>query len=124
GADAEQAYWLKLDDLAQDICDLLGTLDYNTAHAIAAGTNAVAAKLLSVYVAETSLDLKDEYETIRRDLQRQGYTVLPDRALPLLKTELEAASREALSRCRLSVHLLGRNYGIVPEGAEESLIVL
>ncbi len=121
GADAEQAYWLKLDDLAQDICDLLATLEVQSP----VETNGVTvSKQLSVYVAETSLDLKDEYEIIRRDLQRHGYIVLPDRALPLLKTELETAGREALSRCQLSVHLLGRNYGVVPEGAEESLVVL
>jgi hypothetical protein len=121
GADAEQAYWLKLDDLAQDMSDLLTTLETQSP---AEGNNATVSKQVSVYVAETSLDLKEEYETIRRDLQRHGYTVLPDRTLPLLKTELELAGRAALRHCRLSVHLLGRNYGIVPEGAEESLVVL
>jgi hypothetical protein len=66
----------------------------------------------------------EERDTIKRDLQRQGYTVLPDRALPLLDSELEVMARDALSQCRLSVHLFGRNYGIVPEGTDESLAVL
>ncbi len=123
GADAEQAFWLKLDDLAQDICGLLETLE--TAEPSPSTNNdATPSEQVSVYVAETSLDLKEEREIIKRDLQRQGYAVLPDRTLPLFREELETTIREALNRCRLSVHLFGRNYGIVPEGAEESLVVL
>jgi hypothetical protein len=48
--------------------------------------------------------------------------VLPDRALPLALSELEADVREYLSRCRLSVHLVGQTYSLVPEGGLTSLV--
>jgi hypothetical protein len=32
--------------------------------------------------------------------------------------------REELARASLSIHLIGRNYGLIPEGARESLVVI
>ena len=47
---------------------------------------------------------------------QHGYTVLPDRPLPLAADEVEAAVREDLDRCRLSIHMVGRTYSMVPGG--------
>ncbi len=77
-----------------------------------------------VYLAETSFDLKNERDVIKRELLGHGYKVLPDRPLPLIAPEAEELIKGALERCKLSVHLVGRNYGIVPEGAAQSLVVL
>ena len=45
---------------------------------------------------------------------QHGYTVLPDRPLPLAAGEVEAAVREDLARCRLSIHMVGRTYSWCP----------
>ncbi len=76
----------------------------------------------AVFLAETTSDLREQRDAIRRDLQQHGYTVLPNRALPSTASELKAALREDLSRCQLSVHLFGKNYSLVPEGEVESLL--
>ena len=44
--------------------------------------------------------------------------VLPTRPLPLRAEELEDFVREELDRCQMSIHLIGRNYGIVPEDGD------
>ena len=63
-------------------------------------------------------DLKPQRDALRRALQQHGYTVLPARTLPLVEGELAAAVREDLAACRMSIHMFGGNYGMVPEGAE------
>ena len=50
--------------------------------------------------------------------------MLPDRPLPLVGPECEEAVTEMLDRCALSIHLIGRNYGLIPEGATESIVVM
>lgn len=115
GPDAEKDFWLKLDDLAHDLCDLLKLLP--------PPPNPIAARG-SVYLAVTTSELKDRREAIQRDLVQHGYTVLPDRPLPVAVTEVEAAVREDLARCRLSIHMVGRTYSMVPEGGLASLAEL
>src|SRR5688500_9613376 len=112
GPDAEKDFWLKLDDLAHDICDLLKLVPPPVDAAPGRGC---------VYLAVTTADLKDSREEIRRDLVQHGYTVLPDRPLPLAAGEVEAAVREDLARCRRSIHLVRRSYSLLPEGAMLSL---
>lgn len=69
-------------------------------------------------------DLRQEREAIQRDLVRSGYEVLPDRALPLLASGLETLVQEQLARSTLSIHLFGRSYGVVPDGATRSVTAL
>lgn len=119
GEDAQRDFWLKLDDLAHDIADLLSRLE---GEAATAGGTPVGAEGPVVYLADTSIDLKEEHEAVKRLLASQNIAVLPNRALPLSAPELEAFVAEQLGRARLSIHLIGRNYGIVPEGSEESVV--
>src|SRR5262249_54748126 len=78
----------------------------------------------TVYLAETSFDLKEKRDALKRELVERGYAVLPDRPLPLYGPDCTALVREQLARCRMSVHLVGRSYGVVPEGSTASLIEL
>ncbi len=112
GPDAEKDFWLKLDDLAHDICDVLKLVPPPPNRAPARGF---------VYLAATTSELKESREAIKRDLVQHGYTVLPDRPLPHTLEEVEAAVREDLARCRLSIHMFGRTYSLVPEGGLASL---
>lgn len=120
GPEAERQFLARLDDLAWDICQLLQLLRANGSEAPELPAVAKAA----VYLAETSFDLREEREAIRRDLLRNGYEVLPDRPLPLVAADLEAFVREQVARCALSIHLIGRGYGVVPDGTLRSVVSL
>jgi hypothetical protein len=123
GPDAQRDFWIKLDDLAHDICALLETLEAGeTGMAAAAAPAALGQNSDAVFLALTTSELREQREALARDLQQHGYTILPDRILPLVSGELETAIRRDLARCRMSIHLIGRSYSLVPEGGVDSLI--
>lgn len=113
----ETDYWARIDDLAHDICDLLNRLGPESA---APGGDEPP----TVFLAETTFDLKSARENVRRDLLRQGVRVLPNRPLPPFAEPLEAAVREDLAQSELAVHLVGKSYGVVPDGARISFVEL
>src|SRR2546423_1876360 len=115
-------YWEKLDDIAYDIKQMLDTLARPPADASAPPPVAGAAsEVKTVYLSETTSDLSGERDLIKRELQQKGHVVLPDRELPLRGPSLRDALREYLTRSSLSIHLLGGNYGIIPEEENRSL---
>ncbi len=122
GPEDSRQYWARLDDLAHDITEALSLLQTQDSVAGPMAVNGIEQP--TVYLAEASFDLRSERDAVKRELLGYGYKVLPDRPLPLVAPDAESMIREQLERCRLSVHLVGRNYGIVPEGATESLVVL
>jgi len=115
----EQKYWAKLDDIAHDICDLLERLETTgeTGERKRDGQ-------LTVYLAETSSDLKEQRDIVKRELLELGYNVLPDFRLPAVESEFRQSMEDLLAQCVLSVHMVGRNYGPVPEGTQKSIVVL
>lgn len=115
-------YWEKLDDLAHDIKHLIETLKDAAERPGAPPQAAPEGK--TVYLAETTSDLREERESIKRELQQHGHTVLPDRELPLVGDSLKDVVREYLSRSEISVHLMGSRYGIIPEGESRSVAQL
>lgn len=119
----ERKYWAKLDDLAHDVSELLTLLEQGGGGPAGNG-GAVAGGRETVYLANTTFDLEEQRDAIRRDLDENGFRVLPDRPLPLESTSFSAAVQEMLAQCRLSVHPLGRNYGVVPEGTTKSIVAL
>jgi len=121
GGDNFRRYFEEMDDLAYDIADVLKSLSGNAAgnKATADLSAATTASLPTVYLAETTSDLAQQAEEIKRDLRGRGYSVLPAATLPDTSERLTAEVRDALKRSSLSVHLVGRNYGAVPEGAGE-----
>jgi hypothetical protein len=118
GPEYQQKFLMKLDDLAQDLRDLLDIVEGGGADE--ALPDAPAGE--SIFLAVTTLDLQDERDAIRRDLQQHGYTVLPARTLSPVGTEVEAEVREDLDRCSMSIHLIGNHYSLVPENATTSLV--
>jgi len=150
GPEAQREFWIKLDDLAHDIVTLLemihdGAPAYDTllepqpagvvgepspppteapvgTPAPASAAARVQGSKGTVYLAETTSDLREQRELLRRDLSEHGYAVLPAEPLPHVADEAEAAIRDLLARCRLSVHMVGRFYSLVPEGGVSSLI--
>ena len=118
GLEVQQRFMARLDDLAYDIKLLLERLD---------GEGALpqpVKPLKTVYLAETSFDRGEDREAVKRDLVRNGYEVLPDRPLPLVAGELVAFVEEQLARSTLSIHLIGKGYGVVPDGSAHSIVAL
>jgi hypothetical protein len=120
GAEAQRDFWIRLDDLAHDICCMLEMLEASETpdslrNWIESGT---------IFLAETTSDLREQREAIKRELQQRGYTVLPAGALPRVATDLKAAVRDDLVQCRMSIHLFGSSYSFVPEASAESLLEL
>ncbi|BDI05709.1 toll/interleukin-1 receptor domain-containing protein [Sphaerotilus microaerophilus] len=114
GAEAERDFWVRLNDLAYDIADLLKQLEQPDA-----GTPPPAA-----YLATVTSDLREPHDALRRELLRQGWRVLPTVELPLVAAEAEALVRAQMAQVLLSVHLLGATAGLVPEGSDESMQAL
>lgn len=121
GPQAFQSFLAILDDLAWHLRLLLESMRNQNGAAKAPSTKP---SLPAIYLAETTSDLKTEREKLARDFEHQGYTILPDKPLPLEGEAFKAAVREYLSQSKLSVHLIGANYGVIPEGEMFSVVHL
>jgi hypothetical protein len=121
GKHRDQRYWDKLNDLAWDIKQTLSAIKPPPGPVAPAPFPPESKG--AVYVAETSYDLSEDRDRIKRELQERGFEVLPDRELPYKSPVYQEAVREYVARARLSVHLVGANYGIIPEGAKGSSVV-
>ncbi len=123
----ETTYFAKLDDVAHDICDLLDQLEdqrKGPSSDVGKAFRGRTESELTVYLAETSSDLSEERDTIKRELTEYGYQVLPDSRLPYVESDFNAAVEGFLEQCVLSIHLVGGSYGMVPEGAQQSILDL
>jgi hypothetical protein len=103
----------RVDDVANDLCELVQAIDHCEEPEDAGKP--------PVYLAEATRDLADAHDSIRRDLQDHAHPVVPRQNLPALQADLEAYVTAQLSRCNMSIHLVGRNYGVIPEEWTESL---
>jgi len=126
GPNADRNYWAKLEDLAFDISQLLvrmakppeepGAQEGVTLGPVPAGT--------TIYLAETTSDLSLERDKMKRELERRGHQVLPDKPLPLKAPDFHTAVRDYLERCQLTIHMIGAHYGIIPEATNRSIVDL
>lgn len=79
---------------------------------------------ITVYLAETTSDLEDQHFSLKHELEEKGYKVLPESLLPTRRKLVEEKVINCLQDSSLLVQLIGKEYGLVPEGAEKSLPVL
>jgi len=117
----ERLYWARLEDLAYDLAQLMEAMDTNAPTATASPPDG---EIRTVYLANASYDLREERNAVKRELLEHGYRVVPEKASPLFIDELDQAVSEELAQADLSVHFLGRYYGVVPEGATQSVVAL
>lgn len=114
--ESEMHYREKLEDLARDIAETLKALKHG-----ASETRPVEERKdnvnNAVYLAETTRDVRQQREEIRRELVRRGYRVLPDKELEMFLPAFDEDVRESIDRCGMSVHLFGQRYGAIPEGS-------
>ena len=120
--DSEKEFWAKLNDLARDITELLQVMERSGTEGPGAAAPDSAAPEKQVYLAETGHDLKGDYDLIKRELEAHNCHVLPDRQLPLVIPDYEREAAEMIASCELSIHLVGQNPGIVPDGGTQSIV--
>jgi hypothetical protein len=107
-------YFEEMDELAKDIATVLREIGQR-----AQGAMPAAAPGIAVYLAESSVDLHKEANEIRRDLKDRGYVVLPTGDLPCSEQDFKGKVRAYLKRSVLSVHLIGKEYGSIPQGGTD-----
>ncbi|MEP7341426.1 MAG: toll/interleukin-1 receptor domain-containing protein [Acidobacteriota bacterium] len=76
---------------------------------------------VAVYLAETTKDLANERELVRSELVQFNYRVLPHQPLPHDFDQLREAIHDHLQQSKLSIHLVGANYGMIPEDEDRSI---
>jgi Domain of unknown function (DUF4062) len=116
--EAEKQYWMKMVDLGYDIHQALDALKGEE--------NSVQIKNIfkrkTIYLAETGHDLSVQRNIIKRELLRNGYSILPNRTLSSQSTEVERAIKNDLEECQMSIHLIGNAYGEIPDGTDRSIV--
>jgi hypothetical protein len=121
GPNKDLKYWAVFEDLAQGIKHALESARPPDAHVEPVDELPLAKK---VYLAQTTFDLRDERDRIKRELLQRGFFVLPDRDLPIdVARDFEQAVRENLKRSAMAVHLIGESYGSIPDGEEERSVI-
>jgi hypothetical protein len=75
----------------------------------------------TIFLAETTSDLKHNRKNIQRELEKEGLTIFPDPSFQADK-EFREQVQSFISRCKLSIHLVGSKYGSIPEEEEKSIV--
>ncbi|MEM7550521.1 MAG: DUF4062 domain-containing protein [Bacteroidota bacterium] len=119
GSKAGKKFWMKLVDMSYDLSRvLISTNPRYSVHENIRKEDEV------IYLAETGIDLVQHRDTIRRELIRYGFTVLPDRRLPKSKDLLQRTIKSDIEKSNLSIHLVGEDYGKVSDGMDISVVEL
>ena len=124
GEDFTQKFNLKLAKLAFDVAELIKKMDAQPPSA-AASQRMPADDKPAVFVADCGMDRRDDREAVIADLRLHGYPTLADTQLPTEEASFIGELAAVLARCKLSVHIIGSQYGVVPDGpSERSVTVL
>ena len=118
GSNAERNFWMKLVDMAYDISQFI----YDLTEKEEAQVREEIEKTKTVYLASTGVDMIIQRDVIKRELIRHGYKILPDHSLPKEVAGLEEMVKRDLRKCRLSIHLVGEDYGYKPKGTDLSVV--
>ncbi|MBD2461337.1 toll/interleukin-1 receptor domain-containing protein [Oscillatoria sp. FACHB-1407] len=98
-------------DVSEEIAELIASIDCDL---VKYRPEVLSFSETVVYLAETTEDQKENRLKLRRELKQLGYIVLPEKDLPY-NSQITDRIRDDLSRCILSIHILGERYGIIPE---------
>jgi len=122
GEEFTQKYNLKMAKLAFDVSELIKKIDSQTK----AGERAASGiDKPTIYLADCSIDRREDREAINADLRLHGYPILAEVQLPTEEATFLGELSTILGRCQLSIHIIGNNYGVVPDGpSEKSVVVL
>lgn len=115
GEDSRRRFLHRVYDLAHEINATFqgpGTVGNGAGSTTTKGT---------VYLAETTSELRDKRDQVRRELLERGYRVLPEHPLPKEANALRKQVQESMAESDLVLHLLGTTYGRIPEGENQSI---
>jgi hypothetical protein len=121
GPEYQIKFYKRLNQVAGDICKLIEEMGQPAA---ARGQQPKNPPEKTVYLAETTSDLREEWENIRGELEQRDYTVFPDPSHTYQDESFKDTVRNYLKQCRLSIHLIGNRYGSIPEDEKQSIIEL
>ena len=108
-------YKTVLNDLVYDIKEF-----FELIHAQSEGEDE-AEERPRVYLAQSTDDRAEDYDSLLRELQDHEYEIVPLEQLRVLKyNELRAEVERALRTCSLAVHLIGDYHYPIPAGAPEA----
>lgn len=102
-------YWVKLDDLVHGIIRYTEGKDQDS---------------VGVYLASTTIDQKQVREALARNLKHQGFTIFPKESYSQDDPNLKEKIKTNLSKCALSMHLMGETFGEVMNEEGDSLVSL
>jgi len=120
GDEAAQRYYERVYDLAYEISEHVKQT--RKTPYMESGSFSKVRK--NIYLAEATADLKEDRERLRREFLELGHIVYPDRSLPTEHAELETAVTDYMGKCDLIIQPVGARYGFVPEGGEESVLMI
>ena len=112
----DEKFWSKLVDLAYDIADVLTDLSEDTT-----GGKPVR-DCPAVFLAETTFDLTETRDMLKRELQHLGFRVLPLLPIPEEAEKAKQAIDLCLKQSVVTVHLLGSWYGEFIKNSKFSFI--
>jgi hypothetical protein len=122
GEEFTQKYNLKMAKLAFDVAELIKKIDSQSKSGARAAS---ATDKPTIYLADCSIDRREDREAINSDLRLHGYPILAEVQLPTEEATFLGELTTILGRCKLSIHIIGSNYGVVPDGpSEKSVVVL
>lgn len=132
GEDFKEEWIAQITKVAIDIAQMMKELDAASASGTSSQTASAAASPAPsgtpaaarpvVFLADCSSDRREDREAIRTDLRAAGYPVLPGEKLPDDEQGFIAGLDAVLGRCKLSVHVVGSGYGVIPDGPSEKSV--
>ena len=133
----DERYWIKLEEVAWDLKELLKETGH-LGRAVEAEVNLLADRLpepptcsddtvvkpkKTIYLAETTADLAEQRRQIEQELMLNGYNVLPREPLPYVLEDYSKAVKKNLAEAEVSINLLGRTYGLIPDGGTDQSVL-
>jgi len=116
----EKMFWSKIDDIAIDIFEYFKSIG----HFIENKKEINYQNGINIYLAESSGDTVNYRNIFKRQLADNGHQVFPKKPLSTQMPVVYSEIVQNLSQTVLSIHILGSDYGLVPEGSNRSLVEL
>ena len=120
GPQSQQTFWMRLYDLAYDVSKVINQMESEESE-IEVISKEINTQ--SIYLAAVGSDLENERSVIKRELQRNGFSVLPENNIP---DDIDLAIkmiRKDMSECSMAIHLIGADPGKI-KGTNASVLEL
>lgn len=108
GPTSEKTFWMRLYDLAYDIFKVLDGMK-SQENEIASISNEINS--LTIYLAEVGVDQIQQRDSVKRELMRNGFKVLPEKNMPKDLESIMKLVKKDLKASHMSIHLIGSDYG-------------